>query len=1384
MRLFQDMLYIIQNVKTMGVPMKRFLFFFALFCFLFLAVNPGHARSEVPAVPPSLKPWEPWVLYGHEERLCPTPYDNGALHQCAWPSRLRIEITPTGARFSQQWLLFKGEYVPLPGGRDTWPQDVRTEKTPRPVIERNGKPIVWLSSGAHTITGRIVWRKIPEMLPVPPECGLIDLTVLGQKAFPVLDARGRLWLQKKPRALAVEDKLEISAFRLVEDTIPMRVTTLLRLNVSGHPREITLTGVLLENAIPLDLKSPLPARLNAKGQLRLQSRPGQWKIRVSSYIRGHVRALRPTPFIGQREIWSFKPHNDIRMVKIKGAPSIDPRQTELPAEWKRYSAYLVTPGTTLVFEELRRGDPNPAPDQLSLQRAFWLDFDGKGFTIQDHITGTIRRSWRLDMNPPTRLGHVVIDGKDWLITRLKGSKKEGVELRKGRLRLTSESRLETPTGPIPAVGWNHDFQSVRGVLHLPPGWRLLAMSGPDTVTGTWFEQWILLDLFIVLIIAMAVGRLFGIQWGVLAFVTLALIYHEKGAPQMTWLAVLIPVALLRFLPNGWLKRLVRLWHLIAVVVLIVIALPFMVQQVRIGFYPQLERVTSRRGIMNVPAPAMIGARQRAVKRTFVGKRKIPPKARLLSYSRSDTAQSTAYSLGEKEQRAVLAYDPHAKVQTGPGVPTWTWRGIPLKWNGPVDRTQTLRLWLLSPRVNLGLALLRVLLVGWLLYLCAGLGNLRKVHSLKGLWFMGLLVTLLLAPRASTATVPAGAGFPPDTLLNELQRRLLKPPKCLPQCATNPRMDLTITRSHLRILLEIHAAAEISVPLPGNLRVWQPTQVFLDQKPATGLSRDSSGHLWLYCPPGIHHVLITGSVSNFQTFQLPFILMPHSPTITAEGWQVQGLAENGQILSALRFVRKGTKKSPSRQPADSRVGIPPFFHAIRTLQLGLQWSVRTTVERLTPLGSPCVIQLPLLDGESVTTEGLGVQNEKITLSFKGSTRSLHWRSRLDPSERLVLKAPRNVPWTETWVLDVSPVWHCEITGIPVLHHQDTRGYWQPTWKPWPGESVTIRVTRPPAIAGKTLTLTRVETRLDKGKRFDRISLSIDAKASQGQQYTLKLPPRAKLQKVTLDGKSQPIQLKEGRLPLPLHPGTQTLHITWLQPVQDSFTTRLPKIDIAKGAVNASITYKIPPQRWILWAHGPTLGPAVLFWSYLVVILLFAVGLGKISWTPLKTRHWILLGLGLTQVHPLVSLIIVGWLLALGMRKKSPDTEGAFQFDVIQLLLIAWTIAALVGLYLAITKGLLGIPEMQISGNGSSEGWLRWFQDRTAPTLPRPWVLTVPLIVYRGLMLLWALWLAFSLIRWLRWGWHCFNTGGAWKKIVVRPNRKLKIKTPPSPKEPRD
>ena len=97
---------------------------------------------------------------------------------------------------------------------------------------------------------------------------------------------------------------------------------------------------------------------------------------------------------------------------------------------------------------------------------------------------------------------------------------------------------------------------------------------------------------------------------------------------------------------------------------------------------------------------------------------------------------------------------------------------------------------------------------------------------------------------------------------------------------------------------------------------------------------------------------------------------------------------------------------------------------------------------------------------------------------------------------------------------------------------------------------------------------------------------------------------------------------------------------------------------------------------------------------------------------------------------------------------------------QLGILFLTLLALSTLLFAVQQGLLGTPDMQITGNQSSSYMLHWFSDRNNNTLPEAWMFTVPVTTYRVLMLLWSIWLAFAFIKWLRWGWTCYVHQGYW------------------------
>ncbi|MEZ4449362.1 MAG: hypothetical protein R3B09_07780 [Nannocystaceae bacterium] len=708
------------------------------------------------------------------------------------------------------------------------------------------------------------------------------------------------------------------------------------------------------------------------------------------------------------------------------------------------------------------------------------------------------------------------------------------------------------------------------------------------------------------------------------------------------------------------------------------------------------------------------------------------------------------------------------IQTGPGVPAWRWQAVRMSWSGPVDRGQQLRLVLPPPALGLGLAFVRVLLMTLLSLVVFGLlGRGRKARAAAasgGSKAAGLLAIFLAsAPRCSALRMAEAAEVPPQEVLDQLRARLIEAPTCLPECAVVPRLRIAVSGETMRMVMEVHAAADIAAPLPGSATQWQPTSVIVDDLgPAgagRGLARSGDGTLWIDLPAGRHQVVLDGPLPARETVQISFPLHPHRVEAAAVGWTIEGVHEDGIADADLQLTRIHSEEKASES---LEMGpLPPFVQIERELNLGLSWEVTTRVIRRTPTGAAVVLAVPLLAGESVTTANLRVEDNKVQVNMSPEVSQVQWTSALEIQPELVLEAGTSQPWVEVWRLKVGPVWHIESEGIPVILQGDDG---LRVWRPWPGEQVSIAITRPEGAEGQTLTIDRASLSLRPGLRATDGSLSVDLRSSRGGQHDLTLPPGAQLQSVSVNGIEQAIGQSGDQVRVPVVPGSQTVVVSWHEPEELHPRYDGPIVGLGAPAVNVDVEVEFPNDRWILWVAGPRMGPAVLFWSYIFMLVVVALVLGAIRWAPLRAHQWFLLGLGLSPLPVPAAMIVVGWLLVLGWRRRTPELSPGW-FNLRQLMIAGWTLAAIGTLIAAITAGLLGHPDMQIEGNGSWDHALRWFQDRsTTGGVARPMVISVSMWWYRGLMLAWALWLAWSLIKWLPWSWQSFSGGGYWKKMI--------------------
>jgi hypothetical protein len=372
------------------------------------------------------------------------------------------------------------------------------------------------------------------------------------------------------------------------------------------------------------------------------------------------------------------------------------------------------------------------------------------------------------------------------------------------------------------------------------------------------------------------------------------------------------------------------------------------------------------------------------------------------------------------------------------------------------------------------------------------------------------------------------------------------------------------------------------------------------------------------------------------------------------------------------------------------------------------------------------------------------------------------------ETIRLQAAPTDQWVERWRLVTSPVWNVALAGLAPVFEPDEQNL-IPAWHPWPGEEVTLSFSKPDAVSGDTVTARHVRHEVSLGSRQRTANLQLDLECSLAGNFVTELDSDVEDTTLKLDGRVLPVRRDGAKLIVPLHPGKQSVEVAWRTSEPLTTVAAVGRVKLPVVGSNVTTVMRVPANRWVLWAHGPLMGPAVRFWTILACAILAALALGSLPQSPLRRVEWVLLALGLTQVHVAAAMWVVGWLFLLAWRgRQQPDRMRAWRFDLLQVGLVLITLVALGILIVVVSKGLLGSPEMFVRGNGSSQTYLQWYQGRTGTALSEPYVISISVWFYRLLMLAWALWLAAALLRWLHWGWSQFSHGGGWKRIFRRKN----------------
>ena len=1336
------------------------------------------APSGAQQVPPPLRDWQDWVLHDVPQHACPflaNRMPGEGSYRCAWPGRMAFDAGKDGARFSLDAHVDAPDWIALPGDDRSWPQEVSANGQPAVVLAHEGHPALRLAPGDYQLRGTLPWTVRPARLRVPAAIGLVALSVDGKPVGRIERNGDQLTLGEAAAAQRAADALSLRVYRRLTDGAPATLETWMQFDVAGSAREQVFGPALPAGFVATAIGGELPARLESDGRLRVQLRPGHWTVTLDARATlplAHVALKLPSAPWPAQEIWSYQDDPDLRGTRVEGAPT-DAAQAGVPDDWRELPAYVLDAAHGVDIVQGSRGDEGGQGDRVHVRRGLWLDFDGAGLSVVDHLSGQLRHRQRLDVAAPWQLQRAAQRSEPLLISQ-DGHGRSGVEIRNRQLALDAGLRLDAH-GAVPSAGWQLPLEGIDAVLHLPYGYRLLGAPGADASPDSWVAQWSLLDLFVVALIALLAGRLLGWPWALLAAALYALAQHEVGAPRWTLLLALALTLLLRALPTGRLRLAARVGAVAAFALALLWTLPFAADELQYALHPQLEGTqagavlrarfiepgasapqsppTAQAAPVMEEATAPLAAPMDIV----AGNQPSPaPSAQPMSQGTLTVAARFSPATQLAQQTDNLSV-----IQAGPGTPQWDeGNNYRLAWSGPVQPDQTTRL-LIAPAWLV--RLLRVVMVGLLAALLARLVPLL-LPAAAGRWrnwrgggaASAALLALALLPH------PAHAQATPDgALLTQLQQRLTEAPRCAPDCANVAQAQLQASGDTLSVALEVHAGAPVALPLPQPDAALQLQAVGVDGHADAPLTR-TGGQLLLRMERGVHRVDLRYAIGTADTANLHFVLAPQRVLFAGQGWSVEGLDDERMLGDSLTLQRVRT--GGNGQPVPPAQSFPPYVRVTRTLLLGLDWTVQTVAERIAPQQGGFSTTLPLLPGEHPQGDDARVHDGRLGITFSVSDSAVQWTSRLDHATQLTLTAPPLGERTEVWKIHAAPMWHVDAQGMPASASDEGLRY-----QPLPGEHLQLHITRPAAVAGASLAFDAVQVTSQAGERAIETTLTLHARSTRGGEHAIGLPADAELLQAQRDGDTLDLAERAGKLSLPLLPDAHVYTVRLRQPQGAAARTRTPVFALHAPAANIALDLQLPQDRWVLWTWGPADGPAVLYWSQLVVLLIAAWLLARYAPTPLRFGQWLLLGLGFSAFAWSAYALVVLWLILLGLRARHtpPGRWGPTRFNLMQAGLAALTVLALVVLISAVPQGLLGLPDMHVAGNDSAAGHLRWFADRTADALPRGGAFSLPLWVYKAAMLAWALWLANALIGWLRWGFAAWTREGYWRKRAPKP-----------------
>ncbi|MDR1026767.1 MAG: hypothetical protein LBL47_05135 [Lactobacillus sp.] len=710
-----------------------------------------------------------------------------------------------------------------------------------------------------------------------------------------------------------------------------------------------------------------------------------------------------------------------------------------------------------------------------------------------------------------------------------------------------------------------------------------------------------------------------------------------------------------------------------------------------------------------------------------------------------------------------------KVQTGIGFPEWRDRSVSISLKGPVSQNDAFGIYLMCPLVNLIIALAQLMLGAMILYYLMdrrkekmNASSTKKEGKIAAKTLAVLFFGMLMIKPVNASEIPT------NELLTELKTKLTREqsPACIPNCISMPNAVISMEGQDVVLDLLVHAQDDVVAPLP-TLRADGGGYIKVKDISLNGASTKSvikeDDVIKVLLNKGINNVRIKAAIGHdIERFSIASNVKISLMQNASSMFEVSENAGSAQIFQVKIKSQKNAEQGRT-MPSSSKIDIIPFFQVSRKLDIGTIWQVTTTVRKMNSSADSASIEIPLLEGEKVISSEGTLLKDKIRISFEPNDMVKEFVSILPVEEKVFLKSDASTSnYREVWELNVDMAWSFDTKGIKPLNVNSNEAVFAPSQ----GDELEIDVYRSNSAEGEVITFDKVDYTLSYGRSIVSMDVNARARSSEGGSHEIILPKGAEVKDLKIDGQNYPVSMKDNSLVVPMNNGETIISFRAEMVKSDRNIWSFPKIDLKAPAVNIYQSLNVAKDRWVLFASGPSKGPAVLFWSQIPLWLLLAFVLAKSKLTEVKGWQWFILLTGLSQSRMLFSIIVVTWFVIMGVREKYSDKLKMKK--LVQLIIPVLSLMFVYCLIKGISNGLLGTWDMKITGNGSFYQWrdggmwvLKWYQDAVAGILPSPYVVSLPLWAYRTLMVLWSIWLAFSFVRWFKWGAKAYQKDGMWK-----------------------